>query len=101
MPVTRVNIHKAKTTRIRGVNGVKKKAVHRVNDLVVHVYRDHNPPHFHVISKRKRMNAKLTLRNLELIGGTISMSDLRKIKTLYDIKKNYGKLLKEYSKMNF
>ncbi|CDN74012.1 conserved hypothetical protein [Elizabethkingia anophelis] len=44
-----------------------------INELEVVIYsNDHNPPHFHVISKDKSINTKFTIKKCEQISGKLS-----------------------------
>lgn len=71
-----------------------KERVETINDLQVIIYsNDHNPPHFHVISKNRGINAKFTIENCELISGKISSSDRKRIRAFYDSPK--GKIILE------
>jgi hypothetical protein len=54
-------------------------------DLIVQVYSDHNPPHFHV-TKKDEYEVKLTIKNLKIIGYVwqkdnteISSSELKRL----------------------
>lgn len=65
---------------------IRKKRVDTVGDLIIHVYSDHNPPHFHVISKQRNIDARFKLDDCEFIsdkGGQISAGDIKKIKSFY------------------
>jgi hypothetical protein len=61
-----------------------KERIATINDLKVIIYsNDHNPPHFHVVSKDYSINAKFLIENCELISGDIKSKDLKKIKAFY------------------
>ena len=53
---------------------------------------DHDPPHFHVVTKDVKINAKFKIENCEIISGEIS-SKLKRIKVFYNSRK--GKLILE------
>lgn len=73
---------------------VIKERVMNVGYLHVEIFsRDHNPPHFHVFSKDKKVNVKFTIENCELISGEIDAKSLKKIRTAYRSEK--GKILME------
>ena len=63
-----------------------KHLIASTGDLSVHVYRDHAPPHFHVISRQRRINAKFHLDTLEPIKGSISSNDVKKIKDFFRLR---------------
>lgn len=57
-----------------------KERVETIEDLQVIIYpNDHNPPHFHVLSKNREIDAKFTIENCELISGNMSSKNLKKI----------------------
>tara|TARA_R110001592_G_scaffold325782_6_gene606382 strand:- start:11375 stop:11731 length:357 start_codon:yes stop_codon:yes gene_type:complete len=61
-----------------------KERVSTIDDLRVIIYpNDHFPPHFHVLSKNKEINAKFKIENCELISGKISSKNLKKIYAFY------------------
>lgn len=61
-----------------------KERVATIDDLQVKIYpNDHNPPHFHVISKNREIDAKFTIDKCELISGKMSSKNLKKIKAFY------------------
>lgn len=69
---------------IKNPNFGIKERVETIDDLQVIIYSDdHNPPHFHVKTKSKKINAKFKIENCELISGEISSKDLKKIKAFY------------------
>ena len=71
-----------------------KERVATIDDLQVIIFpNDHNPPHFHVLSKNKEINAKFTIERCELISGEISSKNLKKIKAFYQGMK--GKMVLE------
>ena len=73
---------------------VPKERVTTINDLQIKIFpNDHAPPHFHVVSKNKEINAKFTIQACELISGTISAKNLKRIRAFAESMK--GKLLLE------
>lgn len=71
-----------------------KERVETIDDLQVRIYpNDHNPPHFHVISKNRDIDAKFTIDKCELISGNMSSKNLRKIRAFYQGMK--GKIILE------
>tara|TARA_R110000868_G_scaffold409765_1_gene695935 strand:- start:525 stop:875 length:351 start_codon:yes stop_codon:yes gene_type:complete len=71
-----------------------KERVETIDDLQVIIYpNDHNPPHFHVKSKNKEIDAKFTIENCELISGNMSSKNLKKIDAFHQGMK--GKMVLE------
>ena len=61
-----------------------KERIETIKNLKVIIYsNDHNPPHFHVVSKDYAVNAKFLIENGELLTGDISSKDLKRIKAFY------------------
>jgi len=64
-----------------------KEYVGRARDLKFHVWPgDHNPPHFHVLSTQRNINAKFHLHTLELNEdktNKIRRDDEKKIKSFF------------------
>ncbi len=53
-----------------------KAQVHKIRNMKIEIYsNDHNPPHFHVKSNDKSIDATFRLDNGELIGGVIGSKD--------------------------
>ena len=83
-----------------------KGVIDSINDFKICIYpKDHNPPHFHVISKQKDMNARFNVYTLDFIDmkhGKISTDDIKKIKYhfLERRPKSLEKLRLEYEKLN-
>lgn len=66
------------------VNTATKERVVTLDDLQVIIYlNDHIPPHFHVKTKNLDIDAKFSIEKCELLSGTISAKDLKKIKAFY------------------
>ena len=63
---------------------VTKERVTTIDDLQVKIYpNDHNPPHFHVLSKNREIDAKFSIEKCELISGKMSSKNLKKISAFY------------------
>lgn len=80
---------------------VKKALFAKVNDMSLEIYpNDHNPPHFHVKSKQRKINVRLNLYTLEpLDGELISNRDLKKIRfLLQENTKLHKQLIEQYKK---
>jgi len=60
-----------------------KALIARVGDLRIHVYRDHDPPHFHVVSVQRRINAKFSLETLEPMTALIATRDAKRVKHFF------------------
>jgi hypothetical protein len=59
-----------------------KRHVASIGGLEIHVFKDHLPAHFHVISKQRKMNARFSLETLEHLStknGVVKADDLKKI----------------------
>lgn len=62
-----------------------KERITTIKNLKVIIYsNDHNPPHFHVMSKDYEVNAKFLIETGELLSGEISSKDLKRIKAFYN-----------------
>jgi len=69
--------------------GIKtKERIGTIRNMEIKIYaNDHNPPHFHVISKDRDIDAKFKIENCEYISGKIDSKDLKRIIAFYnDIK---------------
>jgi hypothetical protein len=64
-----------------------KRFIAATGDLRIEVYpKDHNPQHFHVISKQRGIDARFDIETLNLINtkqGTIRENDVRKIQNFF------------------
>lgn len=61
-----------------------------LNSMHLKIYtNDHNPPHFHVISKDGRIDAKFTIDTCEQIAGVISSKDIVRIRNYWEFQKNF------------
>jgi hypothetical protein len=81
-----------------------KRFIASTGDLRIEVYpKDHNPPHFHVISKQRGIDARFDIETLNLINtkqGTIRENDVRKIQNFFKIyPKCLEKLRSEYYRL--
>lgn len=67
-------------------------------DLQIHLYpKDHDPKHFHVISKQRGLNGRFDINTLELLSskkGEIRRRDVRKIQSFFELHPNILKRLK-------
>lgn len=81
-----------------------KRYIASVGDLIIKVYIDHKPPHFHVESKPRGINARFCINTLELINskqGSITQKDIKKIQHFFKTNPNNLKKLKsEHKRMN-
>ncbi len=65
-------------------NLVKKERVTQVDDLEIIIYtNDHNPPHFHVRTKERNVDAKFSIETGEYLSGEIDSKNLKRIKAFY------------------
>jgi len=56
----------------------KRHLVERKENIKIEIYsNEHSPPHFHV--KGREMNASFSIKNCELIDGSVSSKDYKKI----------------------
>jgi hypothetical protein len=78
-----------------------KERLATIKNLKVIIYsNDHNPPHFHVISKDYSINAKFLIENGELLSGEMKSKDLKRIKAFYSSPKTKLVMDKIWSKKN-
>jgi hypothetical protein len=65
-----------------------KRRIASVGDLEIQVYpQDHEPPHFHVTSKQRGIDARFSLETLELLStkhGAVQPRDVRKIREFFE-----------------
>lgn len=82
----------------------RKVRVARSEDLVVNVYpHDHDPPHFHVISKQRGISALFSIPDVELLevrAGRLTSSDRKKIQYLFRQSPLQKVLMEKYQDMN-
>lgn len=69
---------------LKEVNTATKERVTTLDDLQVIIHSDdHEPLHFHVKTKDLNIDAKFKIEDCELLSGSISAKDLKKIKAFY------------------
>ena len=65
-------------------NLVIKERIAKIDDLEVIIYtNDHNPPHFHVKTNDKSINAKFLIETGAYMNGEIDTKKLKRIKAYY------------------
>lgn len=82
-----------------------KRFIAQVNDLKIEIYpKDHYPPHFHVISRSRDINARfdlITLEHLNNKAGNIKQKDVKKIQNFFITHPDfYNKLRNEHLRFN-
>ncbi|TSE03931.1 DUF4160 domain-containing protein [Aquimarina algiphila] len=78
---------------------IDKERIGTVNNMEIRIYpNDHNPPHFHVISRDKKVNAKFKIENCNYISGEISGKEKRRIKSFYNDPKTIIVMTKVWNK---
>ena len=66
-------------------NLAKKERVDKIDGLEVIIHsNDHNPPHFHVKTKDKKIDAKFLIETGEYISGEIDSKNLKRIQAYYN-----------------
>jgi hypothetical protein len=66
-------------------NLAKKERVDKIDGLEVIIHSsDHNPPHFHVKTKDKKIDAKFLIETGEYVSGEIDSKNLRRIQAYYN-----------------
>lgn len=81
-----------------------KRFIAATGDLRIEVYpKDHEPSHFHVISKQRGINARFDIHTLELVNmkeGKIKKDDIKKIQDFFRISPTLlNRLRNEHSRM--
>lgn len=62
-----------------------KERIETIRNMQIIIYsNDHNPPHFHVISKDKKIDAKFKIENCEFLSGQIESKDLKRLKAFFN-----------------
>ncbi|WP_405606541.1 DUF4160 domain-containing protein [Polaribacter sp. Asnod1-A03] len=62
-----------------------KELVSRIRNMKIEIYsNDHNPPHFHVKSSDKSINATFRLDNCNLLKGEIDIKDRKRIEAFFN-----------------
>jgi Domain of unknown function (DUF4160) len=66
--------------------GIKtKERIATIRNMQILIYsNDHNPPHFHVKSKDKKIDAKFMIENGVFLSGEIESKDLKRIKAFFN-----------------
>lgn len=63
---------------------IKKERVDKIGDLEILIYtNDHNPPHFHVKTKERSVDAKFLIATGEYLSGDIDSKNLKKVKAFW------------------
>jgi hypothetical protein len=75
-----------------------------VRDLEIVLYpKDHLPPHFHVISRQRGIDARLSIETLDVLSekyGKIKSDDVKKVQGFYrDYPERYEVLKREYDRL--
>ena len=69
-----------------------KQNVGRDRNMLFKIYsKDHNPPHFHVISLDNTVNAKFTLNDCQYLSGEISSKDRKRVEAFFSFAKEFMK----------
>ena len=81
-----------------------KRFIASTGDLRIEIYpKDHNPQHFHVISRQRKIDARFDIETLDLINtksGNIQANDIRKIQNFFKAFPVYLEKLKtEHTRM--
>tara|TARA_R110000868_G_scaffold411336_1_gene703198 strand:+ start:527 stop:859 length:333 start_codon:yes stop_codon:yes gene_type:complete len=65
-----------------------RERIDTVGNMQIIIYsNDHNPPHFHVKSRDRTVDAKFKIENGEYISGTIDSKGIKRVNAFYnDIK---------------
>ena len=71
-----------------GIDLSIKERIETIGNMQIVIYsNDHNPPHFHVFSKDRSIDAKFTIKECELLSGQITPKQIKIIKNFHnDIK---------------
>jgi hypothetical protein len=80
-----------------------KQRVSKIGEYEVHIYsRDHNPPHFHVVSKDGSLNAKFRIDDGSLLSqyGDLRSGVLKRINLWYNDVKTQTVLKTIWNKRN-
>lgn len=82
-----------------------KEFVAATGDLRIEVYpKDHFPPHFHVVSKQRKINVRFDLKTLDVLSvkkGKYRQKDVKKIKHFFKVyPQELEKLKEKYKKMS-
>lgn len=86
---------------IANPNLVQKERIGKINDLEIHIYtNDHNPPHFHVKTRKKNIDAKFSIETGEFLSGTISTKNIKRVMAFYNSPKTKLVLERVWNKRN-
>ncbi len=62
-----------------------RDAIGKVNNIRIFINsNDHNPPHFHVQTNDRSVDAKFKIENCEYISGRINQKHIKKISKFYN-----------------
>ena len=62
-----------------------KELVGRIRNMKIEIYsNDHNPPHFHVKSSDKSIDATFRLDNCSIIEGKVNRKDRKRIEAFFN-----------------
>lgn len=76
-----------------------KELVEQVRNMKIEIYsNDHNPPHFHVKSKDRSIDAVFRLDNCEMIEGVIGSKDKKRIEAFYNDERTKDLMKKMWNK---
>jgi len=65
-------------------NIIGKERVGNVKNMQIVIYsNDHDPPHFHVMSKDKSVDAKFTIADCTYLSGEIGSKDIKRINAFH------------------
>lgn len=63
---------------------IRKERLVKINDLEVWIYsHDHDPPHFHVRTKERKIDAKFLIATGQYLSGEIDSKNIKKIMAFY------------------
>jgi hypothetical protein len=76
-----------------------KELVGRIRNLKIEIYsNDHNPPHFHVKSSDKSIDATFRLDNCKLLQGNLNSKDKKRIQKFFEDETNKNLMKKMWNK---
>lgn len=77
----------------------RKERVCKIDGLEVIIHtNDHNPPHFHVKTRDKEIDAKFSIETGEYLSGVIDSKNLKRIRVFYNSPKTKIILQKVWDK---
>ena len=78
-----------------------RESIGRVENMRIFIYsNDHNPPHFHVQSNDRNVDAKFKIENGEYISGRIEQREIKKVLAFYNDMKVQMLMNKIWDKKN-